>query len=548
MNDMGIPLRPRYGITLLAIWAAFFPVALLAAQAGAPTDCKGPEELEANVQARPDADSYTNLGTWFGENNQYACASKAFTAALKLNPASAKLNYFLGLSLFPTGDIDGATAALKESIRLDANAAQPRLLLANILHQQGRRADAEAQWRAVLQIDAESKPALDGLANSLMDNGDARIAIHLLQPVKRDEDLTIDLARAYGLAGLLDQAAATLQAALSAAPSSFGLTNALTTVFVQQHRYQDAAALMQKYTQQHPDDVDAEIAYLSALVLNSDWTTARPLGQALLVNRADDFNVLYLNGIIEREGGDYATARGHLLEAVRLQPENYSARFNLGTTLAHLNDAAGAKEQLQKALSLDASQSQAHFQLAAVLRTLGDTAGSQEQLRIYKQLSNESTARSQSDTKARMAAEKLGAGDAKQAAALYKEAVDATPDNAMLQYQMSIAMNQSGDATGERAALEAAVKIDPTFALAQNQLGYLEGRAGESADAEKHFRLAVAAAPTFTDAWINLAATLAQETRMADAQQAVTTALQLEPNNAQALQLSQKLNEAAHHP
>ena len=99
--------------------------------------------------------------------------------------------------------------ALLKSIQLDANAAQPRLLLATILHQEGKRADAEGQWHAVLQIDPSSEAALDGLANSLMDNGDAQIAIRLLQPAQKDELLTLDLARPYGVAGQLDQAAST---------------------------------------------------------------------------------------------------------------------------------------------------------------------------------------------------------------------------------------------------------------------------------------------------------------------------------------------------
>ena len=425
--------------------------------------CKGPSELEEKVQSQPDAEGYTNLGAWFGEDKQFPCAAQAFQAALKLQPDSAKLNYFLGLSLFSTGDMNAALEPLQKSIQLDAKAIQPRLLLATVLTQLNRRRDAETQWHAVLQIDPASKAALEGLADSLMAGGDARIAVGLLEPVQRDEDLTLDLARAYGLAGLLDQAAATLQTALVADPTSFRLINALTTVFVQQHRYQDAAALMQEYAQQHPDESDAQVAYLSALVLNSDTTAAKPLGQKLLATQPDDFNVLYLNGILEREAGEYQIARIHLLQAVKLQPENYSARFNLGSTLAHLDDAAGAKEQLEKAIALDGAQSQAHFELASVLRSLGDTPGAQEQLKIYKQLSNDSTARSQADTRSKLAAERLAAGDPKQAAALYKEAVDATPENAMLQYQLSVALDQSGGHAGRKERTGGSYQDRPDF-------------------------------------------------------------------------------------
>jgi tetratricopeptide (TPR) repeat protein len=512
--------------------------------------CTASAELEARVQSQPTANTYTDLGTWYGEHQQFACSTEAFRAALKLDPNSAKLNYFLGLSLYASGQVEASINPLQQSIQIDAKAIQPRLLLASILHQLGRRGDAEAQWHAALQIDPGSVAALDGLSNSLIDGGDTTLAINLLKPLVAvkapDEDLTLDLARAYGIAGMLDDAVKTIQDALEADPSSFRITNALTTIYVQQHRYQDAVALMQKYLQQHPDETQAQIAYLSALVLNNDATTARPLGRKLLTVAPHDFDVLYLNGFLEREAGEYAAAREHLQEAVALRPDSYSALFNLGSALAHLDDPAAAKVQLEKAIAVDGSQAQAHFQLASVLRTLGQTQAAQEQLNLYKQLSSASTARSQADTKSQLAAQKLAAGDVTQAVALYRDAVAATPEDALLQYQYSMALDKAGDLAGERAALEQAVKIDPTFALAQNQLGYLASRSGEAANAEKHFREAVTAAPAFTDAWINLAATLAQEGHIPEAQQAVATALKLDADNTQAQQLSQKLNEAAH--
>ena len=113
-----------------------------------------------------------------------------------------------------------------------------------------------------------------------------------------------------------------------------------------------------------------------------------------------------------------------------------------------------------------------------------------------------------------------------------------------------MALDKAGDLAGERSALEQAVKIDPTFAVAQNELGYLlsrQGSAASNAAAEGHFRLAVKAAPEFTVAWINLAATLGAEAHYAEAQDAVATALRLDPKNADALQLNQQLNAAMPH-
>jgi tetratricopeptide (TPR) repeat protein len=451
----------------------------------------------------------------------------------------------ISLSLYSSGQVDASLAPFRQSVQLDANAIQPRLLLAAGMHQLGQRSDAEVQWRAVLQIDPASNDALDGLSKAMIEDGDFMAAIELLRNVNRDEDLTLILASAYGQAGMLDESATTVKAGLVSAPSSLRLTNALATVYVHQHRIQDATVLLEQYLRQHPADVDAQIDYLRVLVLKNDSATARPLGRTLLAAMPHNFDVLYLNGVLEREAEEYAAARDHLREAIQLQPEDYSSRYYLGVALAHLDDSANAKQQLEKAIELDATQAEAHFQLAAVLRTLGETQTAQDQLNLYQKLKRSSAAVAEAETRAEQASQKLAAGDAAQAATLYREAVEATPDNALLNYQLAMVLEQIGDAGGERSALEQAVKVDPTFALAQNQLGYLIYRSGSLADAEEHFRLAVKSAPTFTDAWINLAATLASRTRIAEAQGAVATALRLDPKKAQALQLNDRLNAAA---
>ncbi len=529
-------------ITLLCAW----PWVLSASG----ETCKATPALEARVQDSPGVSAYTDLGTWFAQQQQFECANQAFREALKLDPASAKLNYFFGLSLFSSHQAEAAVAPLQQSIQSDAKAMQPRILLATVFTALGRKDDAEAQWQGALQIDPASTDALDGLAMLLTDGGNPMAAVALLKPAQRDEDLNIDLARAYGQAGMLDDAATTIKDALAANPSSLRLTNALATVYVNQHRYQDAAKVLHDFVQQHPDDLDAQVYYLKALVLNSNTDEARPLAKKLLVAMPHNFDVLLQNGMLEREAGDYVSARDHLREAVALQPQSYDCRYNFGATLARLKDPAGAKEQLDKAIALDPSQADAHFQMASVLRTLGDMQGAQEQVKLYQELNRASVARSQADTRSHLAAQKLAAGDTQTAISLYREAVAATPENALLNYQLAMALDSASDLAGERTALEQAVKIDPTFALAQNQLGYLLSRQGSPASneaAEGHFRLAVKAAPEFTVAWINLAAALGAEAHYAEAQEAVATALRLDPKNTDAQQLSQQLNAVAHH-
>jgi Tfp pilus assembly protein PilF len=102
------------------------------------------------------------------------------------------------------------------------------------------------------------------------------------------------------------------------------------------------------------------------------------------------------------------------------------------------------------------------------------------------------------------------------------------------------------DVAGETSELQRTIELDPKLAEAQNQMGYLAAHNGDLERAETYFRAATQAAPSYIGAWINLAATLAGEQRWVDARQAVDRALQIDPENAQARQLSQDLSEA--HP
>ncbi len=270
----------------------------------------------------------------------------------------------------------------------------------------------------------------------------------------------------------------------------------------------------------HPSNFEAQKIYLRVLVLNGDFVQARPLARKLLAARPRDFDFLYFSGILENEGGEFAAARTHLEAAVALDPNYYNAHYNLGLVLASLKDFSAAKEHLEKAIALGATEPQVHFKLSTVLRALGENDRAQEQLNLYQQLNQAKINRTLAASKAAEAAKEQANGNLQKAVGLYREASEATPDDAALAYKLALALDAMHDIAAERTALEQAVKIDPGFALAQNQFGYLASRSGDSAGAEEHFRLAVRAAPAYTQAWISLAATLAMESRLSEAQEA----------------------------
>lgn len=508
-------------------------------------DCSGPSALRTRIAAHPDAQSYAELGVWFGERREFPCAVDTLNAGLRLDANSMRLNYLLGLTLFSSGQAEESLRPLEHSVELDPKALEPHLILGTALAQLQRQREARAQFTAALHIGPNSTVALDGLSKSMIATGDYGAAINLLRAAKRNEDLTLDLALAYDRAGMLERSSETLRTALRANPTSTRLTNTLARVYVQQHRTDNATKLLKESLAVHPDNVEGQRIYLPLLVLAGEFSAAQPIAVKLLALDPHNFEVLFLNGVIEHQSGQYEGAREHLKQAIALEPNNSSPHYYLGLTLTGLDDTEGARGELEKAVTLDPSNAEAHFQFANALRALGEQKLAQEQSRIAQQMFAARTQHIAAQPKVKEAASKLAAGDIQNAITLYREALEAAPQDADISYQLALAFDKAGDADAERTALEQTLRIDPTMAVAQNQLGYVLSRSGDVSDAEEHFRLAVQSAPAYAAAWVNYAAALAVGSRFEEAEKALSHALQLEPRNAQALGLKKDL-EAAH--
>ena len=94
--------------------------------------CVGPAPLETRVHSHTDADAYTALGIWFGENHKSECAAQAFQSGLKLEPDSPRLTYLLGLSLYTAGKLEESVAPLQHSVELQPKEEEAHLLLASV--------------------------------------------------------------------------------------------------------------------------------------------------------------------------------------------------------------------------------------------------------------------------------------------------------------------------------------------------------------------------------------------------------------------------------
>ena len=512
--------------------------------ASLPNRCSPPSSLKAKLSAGGNATVYSQLGKWFAERRQYACASDAYRDALRLKPGSSRLSYLLGLNLFSAGQLQDAVGPLTKSIDIAPDVLQPHLLLASAFEKLGRSSEAESEWRKALKIDSQSAIALDGVARALIKQGKFAEVAALLGPSPKEESLIADLAQAYMVLKRYEDASNLLKDGLTRQPNSRRLNNALTQLEILQHHYQAAEKVAERSAKLHPEDQETRRLYLQAMVSAGSLQKARGLAPKLLAESPQDLVLLYLNGVLEHDAGDLPAARRHLEEAVAADPNAAAPRYSLGQVLAQLDDPKGAKEQLEKALELGGTQPEIHLELGKALRALGEQEAGAAELRLYQQELRTRQTRGMAANKVAQGDKALESGEAQKAAALYREALEIVPDDAHLLYKLAAALDQVGDVSAESAALEKAIQIDPDLASAHNQLGFLASKRGDPVAAEKYFREAVRAAPDFAEAWVNLAATLGLQSRFAEAQDAVHNALKLDPANPQALLLKDTLGQA----
>jgi superkiller protein 3 len=412
-----------------------------------------------------------------------------------------------------------------------------------------KAAEAEAEWRAALAIDPQSAIALDSLSQHLVDGKDYSSVIALLDrpdvEANRTAVQSLNLGIAYAGRAQLEKAASVLRDGFNDHQDSLPIADELAVVLMLLGNNEEAYTVFDLALSKHPSDQPTQILYLHSMV-TSKSDRALDYSSKLLAAYPDQWEVLYLAGVLESRKAEFEQARAHLEHSVVLNPGYYQSQEALGTVLFELGNLPAARQHLEKAIALGDNQQEVEYELAKVLQRLGDTAQAQDKFRIFQQLRKARSDAAQAAGKAEMGDQAIAAGNPSQAASLYQEALEINPNEPLLYYKLSEALDRTKDFAGEKVALQKAIQLNPNLAEAQNQMGYLATRTGDLAQAEGYFRVAVGVSPSYIVAWINLAATLASEEKWQDAKQALSHAIEIDPNSAQARQLEQALNDA--HP
>ena len=135
------------------------------------TALKRPDEARAEYERATTLDpkmseAFLNLGILLSEKDP-AAAVAPLRRAVELLPAQSRPRFLLGLAQERSGDIPAATESYEAALRLDPRDVETVIHLGNLYVGLKRYADAESKFRAALELEPKSSPALLGLAQTL---------------------------------------------------------------------------------------------------------------------------------------------------------------------------------------------------------------------------------------------------------------------------------------------------------------------------------------------------------------------------------------------
>lgn len=277
---------------------------------------------------RDKADSFGRLGMQYHAYDLQAAAFACYRNATLLAPQEARWHYLLASLLQSEGRLDEAVESLGRARELSPDDPAVLLRLGQVELARGEPDEARRSLKHALDLEPECAGILYGLGETARREGDLELAVTLFERGLAVDPDAVQIH--YPLGQVLRQLGRTEEAA----------------------PHLGAAARLEIDPRDWPPCADPVLAELRRL-------TTGP-------------SALILRGIGAEAAGADSLGLEELREAVRLAPEDASARINLGAALQRQGDLQAALVELEAAMSLDPRNAALLFDTSRLLQRLGE--------------------------------------------------------------------------------------------------------------------------------------------------------------------------------
>jgi protein O-GlcNAc transferase len=440
-----------------------------------------------------------------------------------------------GIAAANSGNLDQARLAFERAVKLAPNVSATHAALGSVLLSQNQTAAALQELTRAHGLDPGDVSIDLNLARAEVETGGFEGAVPLFRaalasspPPVLSEDESLSYAKALAGTGDLTSAENTLRNALTSAPNSAQLNDALGTLLAQGGQLDQALPLFRHAIADDPAFARAQYHLGAALLAGGQPQDALAPLQAAAISTPNSFDVELQLGLALSSIHNDPEALTHLRRAAELRTSTtpLAAVYSLALALQATGDPKSALPLFELALTdSSVANSSALINDALAHVQTGDATGA---LPLYNRAlkSGPDSAVLRED----FGVAYLQQADLVHAIEQFKMGLALEPENAHLHYDLGLALKLKDDLPAAIPEFERSAQLDPTLPDPAYTLGVIYMQQGKFPEAAAQLQRATTLQPANGDAWALLGSVLKDSGDSKGATKALQHAIALQPN------------------
>jgi len=279
---------------------------------------------------------------YYSAQNNLTAAMQEMEQAIKLDPGRSESYLLLALLQLRANMADPAEANFKKAVQADPKAMNAQLALGGFYQSHNRLAAAEQQFRHAIEIDPQDPTPRAALVRLLMQQGRRDDAEAFLKQTKKD---------------------------ISGKPEGYAM---LGDFYFAYNDFDKALSEYKSLYNDHPKEGRIKKNYIQILISKDQLDEAATLTNEILKATPHDVDALVFKGELQRLKNDAAGAVDTLQSALKNDPENPVAHYQLGLAYWQQHDARRAESEWREAVRLKPDMTEAQRQIAGLEISRGE--------------------------------------------------------------------------------------------------------------------------------------------------------------------------------
>ncbi len=332
-------------------------------------------------------------------------------------------------------------------------------------------------------------------------------------------------ALAYGDKGRAKESNELLQQAKIFSMWNFNIPALLARNYTMQGRYHKALEEYQESLRAHPNNINAMLNTGYCYLKMNEYDSAKQYFEkylSIMPESAKGYNNL---GIVYFSTKDYDRAIENYERAIAIEKDYAEPHFNLANLYRSQQKNEEAIQEYETALKLKPQMDEVRTLLSGLYLNAGQTEKAREVLAPV--LAKKNKTAGAFITKGNMLQQK---GKYRKALAQYDKALDITPQNPYLFYNIALTYYYMKEYAKSEEFLKGSIALNPNIAEAHNLLGQIYISKNKEKKALKLFKKALKLDPELRDAQYNVATVYLRLGNYQQAQTEYEKTLQLEPS------------------